>query len=597
MHNLISIQNATISFGKKVIFDNLSFNIHKGDKVSLVGKNGSGKSTLMNMITGECDFDSGKRVPFPGTSIAYLKQEISYDEELVIFDYLLPALKAEYQAEEYHYMIQMITEPLNIDLTAKMKLLSGGQLRRVALAYSLISDPDLLLLDEPTNHLDFESVTWLEEYLQVYRGTIICISHDRTFLKNISNKIMWLDRGTIKTCPKGYGFFDEWSQMILEQEQRELDNRDKALSLELDWANKGVKARRKRNVRRLDETYEEKEKLQADKSAFRAATNKMSVTQIAAKDSSKIIVEFIKVDKNFAEKKILNQFSLKIVKGDKIGILGKNGSGKTTFLKMLIGELEEDAGKIKRAKNLEISYFDQKRSILKANESIWRNLSPSGSEYISVMGKSRHVCGYLKDFAFDPQSLTEITKTLSGGQQNRLLLAKVLADPGTCLILDEPTNDLDMDTLDILEEILDKFTGTLIVVSHDRDFLDQTVNKIMSFEGDALVETYLGNYSDYKAQKDKQKSTKIKKPEKDKPLPKKTNQKIPYELKKELDSIPKKIDKINEQLKISAEKFTKPEFYNDEEKSKAHQIKSTELQESLQKLEERWLEIIDNYET
>ncbi len=284
------------------------------------------------------------------------------------------------------------------------------------------------------------------------------------------------------------------------QEARELKNREKILGLEEDWANRGVRARRKRNVRRLEEMKAERELLKKDKSLFEKNIQKMELEPMSPTLGSKVIAEFIKVSKKFTEgvrsKTILDQFNIRILKGDKIGVLGNNGSGKTSFLKMLIGDLQIDSGKIKLAKNIEISYFDQTRSNLKENDSLWKNLCPNG-DYINVMGKTRHVCGYLKDFLFDPKDATNDVNTLSGGQKNRLLLAKTLANPGNLLILDEPTNDLDMDTLDMLEDILANYKGTLFVVSHDRDFLDQTVNKILAFEGDGGVEVHIGGYSDY----------------------------------------------------------------------------------------------------
>lgn len=597
---IISIQEAQITFGKTTLFDDLSFNIHQGSRICLIGKNGAGKSTLMNIIVGTQELDLGKRNELPGLTIGYLTQDIKFDPKQKVFDYLFSGLKAENQDDDYSYLVDMIAHPLKINTDDLMGNLSGGQLRRTALAHSLIENPDLLLLDEPTNHLDFDTVQWLENYLISYNGTLVCISHDRTFLKNISDKVFWLDRGKIRVCPKGYGYFEEWRDMILDQERRELENRDKIIALEEEWAGKGVKARRKRNERRLQEVRQEREKLKSDMSLFRQTMKKLDLDPIKPSMSSKIVAEFIKVNKKFTQEGgdriILNNFNLRVIKGDKIGILGNNGSGKTTFLKMLIGDLAPDSGKIKLSKNIDISYFDQKRSNLDLTQTLRKNLCPTGSDYIEVGGKSRHVCGYLKDFLFDPQAANDQVSILSGGQKNRLMLAKVLANPGNCLILDEPTNDLDMDTLDMLEEILFNYKGTLFVVSHDRDFLDKTVNKIIAFEGDGVIDCCMGGYSDfesYKNQKlveEKEKAVKfVKKKEEPK---KEEKKKLTYKLQYELDNLPKKIAQLNQELKELNEQFLDPDFFSNNPKKRDESLlKSKELTEEIEKLENRWLEL------
>ena len=590
---IVSIQEASVSFSKTTLFKDLSFNIHEGNKICIIGKNGAGKTTLMNMIVGTQIFDSGKRIELSGLTIGYLTQDIKFSPEQKVYDYLFSGLKVENQNEDSSYMIDMIAHPLQLDLENIMKNLSGGQLRRASLAKTLIENPDLLLLDEPTNHLDFESVQWLENYLRTYRGTLVCISHDRTFLKNISDKVFWLDRGKIRICPKGYGHFEEWSNKLLGQEARELKNREKILGLEEDWANRGVRARRKRNVRRLEEMKAERELLKKDKSLFEKNIQKMELEPMSPTLGSKVIAEFIKVSKKFTEgvrsKTILDQFNIRILKGDKIGVLGNNGSGKTSFLKMLIGDLQIDSGKIKLAKNIEISYFDQTRSNLKENDSLWKNLCPNG-DYINVMGKTRHVCGYLKDFLFDPKDATNDVNTLSGGQKNRLLLAKTLANPGNLLILDEPTNDLDMDTLDMLEDILANYKGTLFVVSHDRDFLDQTVNKILAFEGDGGVEVYIGGYSDYEKNR-KTSDIKIAKKQKEDRVKIKEVKKLTYKLQYELDGLPKKVENLNKELSEINKQFADPNFFSNSELRDVLLHKSSKLSQLVSDLEDRWLEL------
>ena len=490
---LLSVKDALIRYTEIPVFENLSFNIHEKSRIALVGKNGTGKTTLMNVITGVQDLDAGERWEEQGVTIGYLQQDIEPTEGQTVFDFIFTEIK-DADKELHKYKVDMIAEALHLDIHAKMTRLSGGQMRRAGLARALVEEPDILLLDEPTNHLDLEAIEWLEGYLNSYRGTLLCISHDKTFLSNITNQVFWLDRGTLKVSPRGFKYFEEWSTNLLEQEERELHNRKQIVAQEVEWASKGVKARRKRNVRRVELIKEMRAQLEADQAAYRRATRTINIdVPETIENSSKIVAEFYNVYKSFEEDgktiPILNKFSLRIQRGERIGVLGKNGSGKTTFLKMLIGELQPDQGRVKKRKELEFSYFDQKRSDLDPDHTIKKVLSPSGGDYIDVMGKQRHVCGYLKDFMFDPSRVYDKVVTLSGGQKNRLMLAKILANPKTCLILDEPTNDLDTDTLDMLEEILSQYKGTLIIVSHDRDFLDQTVTRILAFEGQGKVST------------------------------------------------------------------------------------------------------------
>ena len=608
---LLSVQEAAVRFGEKILFENLSFNISEGDKICLVGKNGAGKTTLMNIITDKQDLDDGERWILQGTTIGYLQQDIVAREGQTVYDYVFEQIKKDGLEETNKYKVDMVIEPLELKPDDRMDKLSGGQLRRAALARALVEDPDILMLDEPTNHLDLDVIEWLETYLKNRRGAIICVSHDKKFLENISDRVFWLDRGRLRVCPYGFSEFDEWSTALLEQEERELRNRQKALDIEVEWASRGVKARRKRNIRRLDKMKEERAKLKSDKSAFRRMMARIEVdpTGDEFEAASKVVAEFFKVDKKFVEDgretPILDKLSVRIQRGDRIGILGKNGSGKTTFLRLLIGELKADMGKVKLAKNLEFSYFDQKRKDLVPTQTLQRTLCPQGGDYINVMGKTRHVCGYLKDFLFDPMLAHHQVGTLSGGQKNRLMLAKVLANPKGLLILDEPTNDLDMDTLDMLEEILAHYMGTLIVVSHDRDFLDQTVTKILAFEGKGVVEGYIGGYSDYLEAK-KAKAQPRAEPQRKKKAPQhapeqaaevarpveKPVKKLSFNLQHELDRLPGKIERLQKTIEECEEILADPALYSsDRDRFFLTSRKLVEARDDLEAAEQRWLEL------
>ena len=597
---ILSIKEAMVRFKDKPIFEDLNFNLHQKSRIALVGKNGSGKTTLMKMIAGEIELEEGERWLENKIEIGYLNQEfinLSYNN---VFQELISTINDD---EEKKFKIDIITEALNINLKSKLVDLSGGQLRKVGLAKALINEPDILLLDEPTNHLDLEVIEWLENYLNKYNGTIICVSHDRTFLSNVTNKVFWIDRGNLKISPKGFKFFDEWSQSLLEQEEKELRNRKQSLSVDIEWASKGVKARVKRNVRRLEQIKLMQKKLEEDESSYRRAISKIKVnSNIKFKDHAKSISEFFNVSKSFKtnseEIKILENFNFKINKGDRIGILGGNGSGKTTFLKLLLKEEIPDKGTIKNFKNIEFSYFDQKRSDLFLKETIKKNMCPSGGDYINVMGKDRHVYGYLKEFQFDPKILNDYVSTLSGGQKNRLMLAKILANPKSCLILDEPTNDLDMDTLDLLEEILINFKGTLIIVSHDRDFLDQTVTRILAFQGDGKVIDCIGGYSDYlKLKKNSFKNKNLikhdlNKVKKDNQSKISNNNKLTYKLEHELSIIPSEIEKLETVISQMNNILSDADLYTKNIDKFLESSKTLEMsKKKLDELETRWLEL------
>ena len=453
--------------------------------------------------------------------------------------------------------------------------------------------------------LDLDTIIWLENYLRRLDCAIICVSHDKQFLKNFTNKIFWIDRSKVKINSKGYSDFDLWSQTLLDQEERELQNRKQSVNIEVNWANKGVKARVKRNIRRLDQARELKDNLDKDISAFKQATKKIDIKLVKDENQNfKHVAEFHNaffyyegLDKN----PILKDFNLKINKKDRIGLLGPNGSGKSTFLKLLLQELDLKKGSLKIRKELEFSYFDQLRNDLKDNLPIRKILVPSGGDYLKTNGRERHVCSYLKDFHFDPSKSNDPVGSLSGGMKNRLLLSKVLSNPKSGLILDEPTNDLDTDTLDLVESILSQYNGTLIVVSHNRDFLDKLVNKILYFKGNGEIIIFNGGYHDFLSQKEQiissntnilEKKSNIKDSEAN--TNKTGKKKLTFKLKFELDKIPKEIDMLKNQLEKLEQIISDPSLYEKDNSlfiDTSNKIGSIQLK--LQEKEERWLQLME----
>ena len=603
---IFSIKDAMVRYKEYPVFQNLSLNIHQGRRVALIGKNGTGKSTIMNIISGVKSLDEGEIWEEPGTTIGYLGQEFQYKEKETVFEFIYNNVSGE-ERELKKYKVKKISEALELEEKITMEMLSGGQLRRAGIARALVEEPDILLLDEPTNHLDLNVINWLEQYLNHYRGSLLCISHDKKFLENITNQVFWLDRGKLKVSPRGFKFFDDWSAMLLDQEARELKRRKQIVAEEVVWASRGVKARVKRNINRLNKVKEMREKLKADDLSYRQATKKITIEPIKDLDSnSKVIAEFYNVHKAFKENgkslRILNGFNFRIKRGDRIGIIGRNGSGKTTFLKLILKEMQVDQGSIKIHRNMEFSYFDQNRIDLKPIDTLKHYMIPNGGDYIDVRGKMRHVYGYLKDFMFDPSVSLESVSTLSGGQKNRLKLAKILANPKSCLILDEPTNDLDMETLDMIEEILIGYEGTLLLVSHDRDFLDQTVTKILSFEGDGNIEECVGGYSDYLSQKmsknrvvyknKEERSRNFELKDKTAEIERKGRKKLTYKLEFELKNLLAKIQAKEKEISTFTKKLSDPNFYKNDTDAFIAMTKELEnAKADLENYETRWLEL------
>ena len=596
---LLSLKEVIISYHKKEIFKDLDLIIHRKDFIALVGKNGAGKSTLMNVLTENHEIDNGEIWKIDNLKISYFNQKFFFKDESQSIEKEIYSILLDKNED---FQIDIFCNYLGLDKNSIIKNLSGGQKRRVGLIKTLINKSDILLLDEPTNHLDLDTIIWLENYLKRLDCAILCVSHDRQFLKNFTNKIFWIDRSKIKINHKGYADFDNWSNALLAQEERELQNRKQFVNIEVNWANKGVKARVKRNTRRLEQARDLQQNLEQDISAFKKATKKIEVKFV--KDETKNfrhVAEFHNSSFYYnSEQTLLKNFNLKINKKDRIGLLGPNGSGKSTFLKILLGEVALKEGSLKIRQELEFSYFDQLRNDLKDTKPIKKILVPSGGDYLKANQKERHVCSYLKDFHFDPSKANDPVGSLSGGMKNRLLLSKVLANPKSGLILDEPTNDLDADTLDLVESILSEYNGTLIVVSHNRDFLDKLVNKILYFKGNGEVIVFNGGYQDFLAHKEeligvsKELANNDKASEKSKKSNDSNKKKLTFKIKFELENLPKEIDKIKEDLTELEKILSNPDLF-DEDQNKFIETseKIGNLQLLLEKKEDRWLELLE----
>ena len=593
---LLSVTDLALRFGAEPLFENLELAISERDRISLVGRNGSGKSTLMKVLAGTIEPDHGKIFIQPGCSVTYLEQDPSLSNYETTFDYVVAGLNASQEDEEYQAYI--LLDEIKLDPSLLCKDLSGGERRRAAICRALISNADILLLDEPTNHLDINTIQWLEEKLARYRGAVVVISHDRAFLNHLTKQCFWLDRGAVRRLDKGFTHFDEWSVTIMEHEVIERSKLDKLIEKETEWSHKGISARRKRNMGRMRNL----DKLRGERSSQIKVKDKVKLGADAGDASGKKVIEVRKISKSFGGKVLFENFSLRVLRGKRIGIIGPNGAGKTTLLKMLTGSLQPDSGTIKLGTNLVPTFLDQHRGLLNDDDTIWETLS-DGGDHIMVRGQSKHIIGYMKDFLFDAGQAHTSLSALSGGEKNRLLMAKTLAHPTNFLILDEPTNDLDMDTLDVLEEMLEKYDGTLLLVSHDRDFLDRLVTSTIVLEGDGTAVEYAGGYTDYLQQKKaggslinlddddltppKKASEKTQKPRMDL-----TKKKLSFKQQYALDNLPKEIAELEKTIAKYQAKLGEDNFYTKDPKG-FNKINDavTDLQNKLAVKEEEWLEV------
>ena len=495
----ISLKNITLSFGAEPIFDNLNLLIHPHDRVALVGRNGSGKSTLLKLLQGLVAQDEGDRLLSKQLSIGYMEQDPDLSEFSTLYDYVLSGV-----SESNLHSIEMTGQSLGVDLETSVVTSSGGERRRASLTKLITGSHDIMLLDEPTNHLDLEAIEWLESELKCSTRSFVIISHDRAFLSNLTNDTIWIDRGKARRCSVGFGGFEAWRDKVWNEEDEKIHKLNRKILSESRWAVEGISARRKRNQGRLRNL--EKLKNQKASHILRAGTAKMKL--VSEKKSGQLVIDAQNLNKNFSDKCIIKNFSIQIKRGDRIGIVGPNGIGKTTLLKVLLGEVEPDFGEIKLGSNLIIAKFDQMREQLNLENSLLQNLtddpntqSNEKAGHILVRGKPKHIAGYLKDFLFSEAQLRSPVKSLSGGERARLLLAKIMAKESNLLILDEPTNDLDLETLDLLQEVIAEYHGTVLLISHDRDFLNRIVETSIILTGQGEFLKISGSWTDYQSLK------------------------------------------------------------------------------------------------
>ncbi len=590
---LLTLTDIHLTFGSTPLLEGADLKVMPRDRLCLVGRNGSGKSTLLKIAAGHVEQDSGERFLKPGTTLRYLPQEPDLTAYATIADYVEAGLEGADQA----YRVPYLLDALGIEGHNVTTHLSGGEARRAALARTLAPEPDILLLDEPTNHLDLPVIEWLEDELTPMSTALILISHDRRFLEKLSKNTVWIDRGKTHLIEKNFSYFEDWRDEFFEHETRERHKLDRKIHREQHWVVHGVSGRRKRNVRRLKDLAGLRQQVKDQ----RQQSGAVSFTTTEATKSGKSVAKLESVSKSFGERMIIDDFSIKISRGERIGIVGPNGSGKTTLLKLIMGDMTPDSGSIELGVNLQPLVIDQKRETLNPEWSLSEALTDGGGDKVIVGDKSLHVIRYMKDFLFAPEQARTSIQALSGGERGRLQLARGLRLPSNFLVLDEPTNDLDLETLDLLQEVVADYPGTVIVVSHDRDFLDRTVTRIIGYEGKAKWQIYAGGYQDMvnqrgfgvKARASDNKQSDSSSPDKTRPLgSKKSSAKLSYKHKHRLEKLPAEISACETKITALETKLSDPTFFSNNPTEFNEVIAALEQEKaSLESYESEWLDL------
>jgi ATP-binding cassette subfamily F protein uup len=598
---ILSWEGLGLQQGGRWLFENLDLHIGPRDRLALIGRNGVGKTTLFRLIKGRIEADRGERKIKPGTRIVLLEQDPDFTSYATLMDF---ALAGEQPPQRHE--IEAIAGQLGIDMAREAASASGGEKRRAALARALAAEPNLLLLDEPTNHLDLAGIEWLESWLQRYKGAFVVISHDRTFLRRLTRATLWLDRGTLRRKEVGFGGYEAWEEAVYAEEARAAEKLDARLKLEAHWLERGVTARRKRNQGRLEKLWQ----MRAQRAAMLSPQGAAKLALATDEETrSKTVINAENVTKRYGGRTIIRNFTLRIQRGDRIGVVGANGAGKTTLLKLLTGELAPDEGEVTLGRTLKGVTIDQQRALMQPERTVRQILANDG-EWIDVRGHRKHVQGYLKEFLFDPAIVDMKVGVLSGGERSRLLLAREFAKASNLLVLDEPTNDLDLETLDLLQEVIADYEGTVLIVSHDRDFLDRTVTVTLGLDGSGKVDIVAGGYEDWEAKRRKAPlplaggvgGGSVKR-RKDSPSPQpppasgRGRIKLSYKDQRDYDLLPARIEELAAEIAKGEHALADPELYN---RDRNEFTRMTALLEQLRAeknaAEERWLELAEAVE-
>lgn len=583
---ILSFEKLGLIQGEGWLFRGLDIHVGPRDRLALIGRNGAGKTTLLKCLAGIIDTDEGLRKIVPGTRVVLLEQDPDMKGHQTLEQWVLTGANAPEPHEA-----AAIAGQIGIDLSRPIESASGGERRRAAIVRALAQNPDVLLLDEPTNHLDLGAIDWLEEWLGRFKGAFVAISHDRTFLARLTKSCLWLDRGTVRRAEIGFGGFDAWTEAVYAEEERAADKLDAKLKLELHWLQRGVTARRKRNQGRLAKLKE----MRATRASMLGPPGAAKLGLARDDVKTKVVIDADHVSKAFAERPIIRDFSLRITRGDRIGLVGANGAGKTTLLKLLTGELAPDEGKVTMAKTLDGIVIDQQRKLMSPEKKV-RDVLAEGGDWIDVRGVKKHIKGYLKEYLFDP-SLTEApVATLSGGERSRLLLAREFARASNLLVLDEPTNDLDLETLDLLQEVIADYDGTVLIVSHDRDFLDNTVTVTLGLDGSGKVDIVAGGYEDWIKQRASVAAPRARAvaPKAASPKTSQPIRKLSFKDQHDLDRLPAEIERLEAAIATDEAALHDPDLYARDPKRFATLSKAIdEKRAAKDAAEHRWLEVAE----